>query len=94
MCGRGAHIGLFNLTYSKRRTRHLDRNDLNTLSRSSSSDLVSLSSFLRSNSAFSPVRLKIGSQLFFLRYGAPFWNDGQVLLVIRRCRVLIYFFLS
>ena len=40
------------------------RNDLNAMSRRSSSDLVSLSSFLRSSSAFRLAGLRIGSHLF------------------------------
>jgi len=47
--------------------RHVGRKDLNVLSRRSSSDLASINSFLRSSSAFSPVVLRTGSQLFFLR---------------------------
>ena len=40
------------------------RNDLNAMSRRSSSDLVSLSSFLRSSSAFRLAGLRTGSHLF------------------------------
>ena len=52
---------------ANRPARQVGRKDLNVLSRRSSSDLASINSFLRSSSAFSPVGLRTGSQLFFLR---------------------------
>src|ERR1700730_12993186 len=65
------------------------RNDLNAMSRRSSSDLVSPSSFLRSSSAFRLAGLKIGSHFFPFRSRTPFASGGSVLLVIVGCRLFI-----
>ena len=54
------------------------RNDLNAMSRRSSSDLVSLSSFLRSSSAFRLAGLKIGSHLLPFGSHTPFASGGSV----------------
>jgi hypothetical protein len=65
------------------------RNDLNAMSRRSSSDLVSPSSFLRSSSAFRLAGLRIGSQRLPFRSRTPFASGGSVLLVIVGCRLFI-----
>ena len=65
------------------------RNDLNAMSRRSSCDLVSPSSFLRSSSAFRLAGLKIGSHFFPFRSRTPFASGGSVLLVIVGCRLFI-----
>ena len=65
------------------------RNDLNAISRRSSSDLVSPSPFLRSSSAFRLAGLKIGSHFFPFRSRTPFASGGSVLLIISGCRLFI-----
>jgi hypothetical protein len=59
------------------------------MSRRSSSDLVSLSSFLCSSSAFRLAGLRIGSQRLPFRSRTPFASGGSVLLVIVGCRLFI-----
>jgi hypothetical protein len=62
--------------------------DLNALRRRSSSDLISLSSFLRSSSAFRLTRSRTGSQLL-LRSRSPFASEGSLLLISTWCCLLI-----
>jgi hypothetical protein len=62
--------------------------DLNALSRRSSSDLISLSSFLRSSSAVRLTGSRTGSQLL-LRSRSPFANEGSLLLISTQCCLLI-----
>ena len=65
------------------------RNDLNAMSRRSSSDLVSLSSFLRSSSAFRLAELRTGSHLFFTSRNLSCAMDGSVRLIFSSFRLLI-----
>ena len=65
------------------------RNDLNAMSRRSSSDLVSLSSFLRSSSAFRLTGLRTGAHLFFRSRNLSCAIGGSVQSIFSSFRLLI-----